>query len=223
MDAGYGIEVDLQQSRDERAMVFHDDGLERLTSESGAVRDRDAADLRRVVLTGSEEKEGIPSFAEVLELIKGRVPLLVELKDQSGDLGPSDGRLEAAVAADLAGYEGDVALMSFNPSQILRLAELLPERPRGLVTCGFKLRHWPELATRRRLRSRLRGIPDYEATGACFVSHRYSDLDRARIADLKEAGARILCWTVRTAEQERAARKLADNITFEGYLPDFPP
>ncbi|VAW04947.1 Glycerophosphoryl diester phosphodiesterase, partial [hydrothermal vent metagenome] len=70
--AGYGIEMDLQLSRDGRAMVFHDYDLRRLTAEQGAIQLRDSADLHETPLIGGEE--GIPTFAEVLELVAGRVP-----------------------------------------------------------------------------------------------------------------------------------------------------
>jgi glycerophosphoryl diester phosphodiesterase len=110
--AGYGIEIDLQPSRDGRAMVFHDYDLGRLTPETGPVRGRDAAELAQIPLRGGEA--GIPDLPEVLTLVAGRVPLLIELKDQHGQMGVTDGVLEAATAEALAGYKGLVALMSFN-------------------------------------------------------------------------------------------------------------
>lgn len=218
MAAGYGIEIDLQLSRDGRAMVFHDYDLRRLTAGQGPVRQRDAEELGRIRLTGGDE--GIPTLADVLDLVGGQVPLLVELKDQHGQMAVTDGVLEAAVAADLTGYTGDVALMSFNPNSVLRLAELAPEVPRGLVTCSYSEKKWPML--RPETRDRLRGIPDYDRTGACFISHAADDLARPRVAELKAAGAKVLCWTVRSPEDEAAARLVADNITFEGYLADIP-
>jgi glycerophosphoryl diester phosphodiesterase len=111
--AGYAIEIDLQLSKDGVAMVFHDEDLDRLTGEHGLVADRTAADLGRIGLKDSTDT--IPSFAEVLALIGGRVPLLVEIKDQTLVMGETDGRLEAAAARDVAGYTGPLAFMSFNP------------------------------------------------------------------------------------------------------------
>ena len=71
-------------------------------------------------------------------------------------------------------------------------------------------------------RARLRDIPEYDATGASFVSHDIDDLNAPRLDTLRALGAAILCWTVRSPESEAGARKRADNITFEGYLPDHP-
>ena len=120
--AGYGIEIDLQLSRDGVAMVFHDETLERLTPRQGWLRDLTAADLSTTPLTGGNE--GIPTFAEILTLVAGRVPLLVELKDQTLRMDDTDGRLEAATAAALQGYGGPVAIMSFNPHCLAHLGDL---------------------------------------------------------------------------------------------------
>ena len=63
----------------------------------------------------------MPTFAEVLDIVAGRVPLLVEVKDQDGAMGPAIGPLEHAAAEALAGYYGPVALMSFNPHSVCLL------------------------------------------------------------------------------------------------------
>ena len=218
MEAGYGIEIDLQLSHDGRAMVFHDYDLRRLTGQNGAIRQRSAQELAEITLTGGDE--GIPTFAEVLELVAGQVPLLVELKDQHGQMGPTDGTLEHAVALDLQGYQGPVALMSFNPNSVVDLAELAPDVARGIVTEDFPAEDWPLL--RAETRAHLAGIPDYNKAGAVFISHSVSDLKNPRVAELKSDGAHVLCWTVRSPEQEREAREVAENITFEGYLAAHP-
>lgn len=217
MNAGYGIEIDLQLSKDGQAMVFHDYMLDRLTHERGPVRGRTAAELGKIVLAGGDE--GIPTFAEVLDLVAGRVPLLVELKDQDGAMGDNLGPLEEASAAALQAYEGPLAFMSFNPNSVARLARLAPDVPRGLVTDGYKAENWALLPEK--TRAHLRDIPDYDRTGACFISHGVNDLTRPRVAEIKATGAPILCWTVRSPEQEAEARRIADNITFEGYLSAF--
>lgn len=218
MKAGYGIEIDLQLSSDGRAMVFHDYDLGRLTGAKGPVQQRSASDLGQIGLKGGDE--GIPTFAEVLEIVGGRVPLLVELKDQHGQMGQGDGRLETAVAHDVAGYGGPLALMSFNPHSVATLRELAPAVPRGLTTCGYRRVNWPLLKSG--VREHLRAIPDFDRAGAGFISHDSKDLDNPRVADLRAEGAAILCWTIRSRQAERDARSRADNITFEGYLPDAP-
>lgn len=216
--AGYGIEIDLQLSRDGQAMVFHDYDLARLTPEKGPIRQRDAADLAQIPLLGGDE--GIPSLSEILALVAGRVPLLIELKDQHGQMGETCGTLETAAAAALAQYQGPVAVMSFNPHMVARMAEIAPDTPRGIVTCAYTSEDWPLLNAQ--TRARLRDIPDYCATASSFVSHDIDDLDAPRLDALRTLGAAILCWTVRSPEAEASARLRADNITFEGYLPSRP-
>ncbi|MBM1555605.1 phosphodiesterase [Sulfitobacter mediterraneus] len=212
IEAGYGIEIDVQLSADGAAMVFHDYALDRLTHDSGAVRLRSAADLKAVPLRGGDE--GIPDLPEVLQLVAGQVPLLIELKDQDGAMGTNLGPLEQATAAALKGYAGPVAVMSFNPNSVAMMRDLLPDVPRGIVTSAYRYGEWP---LSKPTCDHLREIPDYDRTGSCFISHEVDDLDRARVAEIKAQGAMICCWTVRSFEVEQQARQIADNITFEGY------
>lgn len=219
IDKAYAVEIDLQLSSDWQPVVFHDAGLERLTSARGRVRDLSARALSELTLVGGTDR--ISRLSEVLDLVAGRTSVLIELKDQTGNLSESDGRLESATARLLAHYTGEVAVMSFNPDSIRLMAELAPEIPRGLVTCAFDEGDWEQLSIARR--EYLRRITDHDATKSSFASHDATDLDRPRIAELKASGCFILCWTIRSPAEEEQARKIADNITFEGYLPPCPP
>lgn len=211
--SGYGIEIDVQLSKDGCAIVFHDYVLDRLTAERGPVRDKTAAELAEIPLKGGASPlQTLPAF---LELVAGRVPLLIEIKDQDGAMGPDVGPLEQAVCAALQGYDGPVALMSFNPHSVARCAELAPEIPRGLVTDPFRTLDWRKVPAGRR--AELAVIPDYDHLGACFISHNARDLASPHVRKIREKGGHILCWTVRSAVQEKMARRIADNITFEGY------
>lgn len=212
--AGYGIELDVQRSADGEAMVFHDDALTRLTSGTGLIRDHPVAVLAGLTLTGS--RETVPTLADILGLVAGRVPLLIEIKDQDGALGPDVGPLEARVAALLADYAGDAAVMSFNPHAVAALAACAPDRPRGLTTCDFADADWSLPDYRR---AELVGLGDAERVGASFISHDRRDLDNPAVARCRAAGLAILTWTIRSAAEEAAARRVAGNITFEGYRP----
>jgi glycerophosphoryl diester phosphodiesterase len=83
--AGYGIEIDVHLSADGRAVVFHDDTLDRLTHTTGPVGKRTARELSDLVLKGSDER--IPTLSDILDLVDGQVPILIEIKDQSGAIG----------------------------------------------------------------------------------------------------------------------------------------
>ncbi|MCF6304227.1 MAG: phosphodiesterase [Rhodobacteraceae bacterium] len=214
INAGYGIELDLQLSADGAAMVFHDYNMKRLTGTSGPIQAQTRQQLKSQFLNNGEN---IPSLQEILDLVKGQVPLLLELKDQDGALGPDIGRLEQRCADLVRGYQGPIALMSFNPHSIYALAKIAPDVARGLVTDQFNKSDW-QLVPQNRL-TELRDIPDFAKCGAGFISHNHKHLDMPIVAKIKQSGAPVLCWTVKSAKQEIAARKVADNITFEGYLP----
>ncbi len=214
---GYGVEIDIQASSDGEAMVFHDEALNRLTGAPGLVSDHAASTLAEVRLTDSDET--VPTLAEILRVLAGRTPLLIEIKDQTGALGPEVGPLEARVAALLAGYSGPMAVMSFNPHSVAAMAEAAPAVPRGLTSCGFGASDWSLPDYRR---AELAGLPDAGRVSASFVSHDKSDLANPAVARLKAGGLPILTWTVRSRQEEEAARRVADNITFEGYRPMIP-
>ena len=216
--AGYGIELDVQVSRDGQAMVFHDEGLARLTGVAGMVAERDAADLGAIRLLGGDE--AIPTLPEVLALVGGRVPLLIEIKDRHGTLVASDGILEAAVVRALEGSAGPVAIMSFNPGSVAEIARMAPHLPRGITSDPFDPGDWSPLPLA--TCERLRGIPDYDRVGASFISHKAGDLGSARVAALRAQGAGVLCWTIRSAAAEARARRVAHNVTFEGYAAAVP-
>lgn len=213
VEAGYGIEIDLQLSKDGVPMVFHDETLERLTAREGWLCDLTEAELSTVLLKDCDE--GIPTLTEVLDIVAGQVPLLIELKDQTLRMAKTDARLEAATADALASYHGPVAVMSFNPHCIAHMARLAPDVPRGLTTSAYDPADWAPIPPD--TCDQLRPIPDYDRVAASFISHEAADLSRPRIAELAAQGAAILCWTIRSAETEAAARRIAQNITFEGY------
>jgi len=213
VDAGYGIELDVRLSADGEAMVFHDASLERLTSVPGFVRERRRSELELIGLCGSGET--IPALDDVLALVAGRVPVLVEIKKTLDAYMGNGCSLERAVAHAVSSYDGPVAVMSFCPDAVEAFAKAAPDVPRGLTTCSFRSRDWPEL--HEEVLDRLRNVSAYDRLGVTFISHRVTALHHPRVAELKSLGAHVLCWTVRGREEEMKAREVAHNITFEGY------
>lgn len=211
---GYGIELDVQLSSDGQAMVFHDYALDRLTHEKGPVAMRTAAELKAIQLKDTTDR--IPTLSDVLEQIGGQVPVVIEIKDQDGAMGPNVGPLEQAVADCLSTYDGDAAVMSFNPHSMIAFAEMCDTRAIGLVTDRFDDSDWPTVPKARR--AELRDIPDLAACRGSFISHNQGQLDMDVVADLKSKDTQILCWTIRSADAEAHARRIVDNVTFEGYL-----
>ncbi|WP_299363014.1 glycerophosphodiester phosphodiesterase family protein [uncultured Paracoccus sp.] len=213
--AGYAIELDLQPASDGTPLVFHDHDLQRLTGQPGTIStlSMDGAGQRR--LLGSDDT--IPTLQAVLDEIDARVPLLVEIKDQDGQLGPDIGPLPERVALLLADHADHVAVMSFNPHMVAAVHDIAPQLTVGLTTCGFAPDDWPALPAARR--ADLARIADFDGVGASFVSHHHLDLANPAVAALRARGVPVFCWTIRSRDQETAARRHADNITFEGYRP----
>jgi len=214
IERGYGIELDIQMSSDGEAMVFHDYELSRLTAEKGPTRQRTAAELGAMTLA---DGSNIPTLRDVLKQVSGQVGVLVEIKDQDGAMGANIGPLEARVADILNEYRGPVAVMSLNPHAVYHMQRLAPDVPRGLTTCSFSAENWPQLPRGRA--AELIDIPDFEATGSCFISHHFKSLDLPSVNRIRQGGDPVLSWTIKSEEDEHEARRLADNITFEGYLP----
>ena len=132
-------------------------------------------------------------------------------------LGPDTGEFERAVCDVVGGYHGALAVMSFNSFSVGYCAEFLPDVPRGLVTDPFTVEDWPDVPDPRR--KSLAQITDYERVGASFVPHNVADLESDALRWVKDVGAVAFCWTVRSAAVEATARKVVQNVTFEGYLP----
>ncbi|MGB3147861.1 MAG: glycerophosphodiester phosphodiesterase family protein [Paracoccaceae bacterium] len=218
VDAGYGIELDVQKSADHQAMVFHDDDLVRMVGRPELVVSLSAAELGRLRLRDSDDY--IPTLEELLAMVAGRVPVLIELKERLDSMTPTDGRLEKAVARVLDGYQGPVAVMSFNPHIVAELARVAPKVARGLTTEAYDPAENPFLSPE--VCAHLREIPDYDRTHSSFISHQAADLGRPRVSELKAQGADILCWTIRSPEAEAKARQIAVNVTFEGYAAAIP-
>ncbi|REJ61266.1 MAG: phosphodiesterase [Proteobacteria bacterium] len=217
IEHGYAIEIDLQLSADGRAMVFHDDTLDRLTDKHGDVSDYTAAELTQIKVGSGQDV--IEPLEDILRLVDGRVPLLIELKDQSRQLSQTDGRLEQATIDALSLYEGAVAVMSFNPHMIATMAKLSPDLPLGLTTGSFMDPTWGIDAERI---EHLSQIADFDPTRYSFVSHFALELAAPCIQMLKDQGTAIFTWTIRSPEAEAVARQTVDNITFEGYLAAHP-
>lgn len=215
VEAGYGIELDIQMSSDGEAMVFHDYKMDRLTGQDGFLRTRSGQELSLIKLKDSDE--AVPTLAEVLALVDGRAPLLIEIKDQHLALGPVDGRVEKRVADLLASYSGPTVLMSFNPHSVAMCRDHAPAIPRGRVTTDFRVEDWAHIPADRR--AKLAALDDLESLGASFISHQHDVLGDDIVKTVKAAGLPVNCWTIRSREDEAAARRVADNITFEGYRP----
>jgi glycerophosphoryl diester phosphodiesterase len=208
IEAGYGIECDVQISADGEAMVHHDFILGRLTRGNSRLDERSAADLKAIEFFATSDR--MLTLGEMCALVAGRVPMLVELKSEFN----GDERIAMRSAAVLAGYAGPVAAMSFDPALIAAVRRLAPKLARGLVA----MRRDADAPAR--AVSRFRFARQLLAACPQFLAYRVQDLEtftpRATRSLLRRP---VLTWTVRTPAQRVRAAEWADQMIFEGLRP----
>jgi glycerophosphoryl diester phosphodiesterase len=197
---GYGVELDVQLSRDGEAMVFHDYELERLTAGQGPVASRTAAELQAIPLNHCGE--AMPRLPEALAIISGREPLLIELKSPDRRVA----HLCAAVAEALAGYQGPVGVMSFNPEVGAWFARHAPQALRGLVVTE---------SGKRGLRGRIERPLTLWRSKADFLAYDIRDLPSRFAGAARGQGRPVYTWTVRSEADRARASGHADQIIFE--------
>jgi glycerophosphoryl diester phosphodiesterase len=213
LDLGYAIEVDLQISADGHAVVFHDETLNRLTEMSGDVAKLSASELKSVNLRGTDDR--MQTLPELLDQVSGRAPIILELKSRW----TSDTALARCAAEALQQYRGPIAVMSFDPVPIRWLRRHAPGIVRGIVACAFQdADEWQALSAGQRFGLRL--FSHIAQTRPHFVSYDIKGLRSAVPRLLRALSVPLITWTVRTADEADFAAKWADQITFEGFLPE---
>jgi glycerophosphoryl diester phosphodiesterase len=213
IDGNFSIECDIQLTADGEAMVHHDDALGRLTDGSGALLGMTTAQLKAVKFKDTPEQ--MMSLGDLCALVKGRVPLVIEVKSHFD----GDRKLVTRMAEVLASYSGPAVGMSFDPDQVLALREKMPGLARGIVAeRTYDEADWPEATPAQRrgmlhLRHAFRTRPH-------FVAYWVDALPAPapRIAR-NVFGLPLLTWTVRTPAQRERAVRYADQMIFEGFRP----
>ena len=206
---GFGIELDVQLSKDGEVMVFHDYTLIRMTGREGKVCDCTAAELKSLSLNGTDQT--IPTFREVLELVNGRVPLLVELKGE--DLNAS---LCPKTADLLRAYKGDYCIESFNPLLIRAMRKELPDAWYGQLytnVCKDKKKASPLNILLTLMAFNFLARPDFIA-----YNHQYRNHFAVRLTTRFYRAARFV-WTVRQSADMAAALEKGELTIFEHIKP----
>lgn len=127
VEAGYGIELDVQLSRDGWSVVFHDDTLERACGLNKRVGELDLEELQKLRLFGTDQT--IPALSEVLSCVDGQVPLIIELK-----MGPDNKKLCENTWRLLRRYDGDICIESFDPRIVRWFRKKVPGVLRGQLS-----------------------------------------------------------------------------------------
>ncbi|MBQ8909322.1 MAG: glycerophosphodiester phosphodiesterase [Clostridia bacterium] len=206
INAGYAIEIDVRIIADGTVVVFHDEALSRLTDNDGYIKFLNKADLDLLKLKGSEEH--IPTFEEVLKFVDGRVPLLIEIKNND-----KVGALEKAVIELLKDYHGEYAVQSFNPYVLEYFYKHAPNILRGQLAGYFKgekLSFFKKYALKRMLLNNKVSHPD-------FISYEARKLPNMHVRKYKQLP--LIAWTVKSQSEYVKVVKHCDNIIFENFEP----
>lgn len=207
IEKGYAIELDVHLLADNTVVVFHDESLARMTGNDGYLKYLNKNDLKALYLKGS--KEHIPTLKEALDLIDGRVPVLIEIKNKY-----KVGKLEQAVLDDLKGYKGEFAVQSFNPYSLSYFRTHAPNILRGQLSGYFKGEklNWPtKYVLKRMLLNKKVSQPDFIVYESATLPNRFVK---------KYKNLPLLAWPVPSKEEYMRVVKYCDNVIFENFDPE---
>jgi len=210
IDAGYGIELDVQLSSDKVPMVFHDADLMRVCGVEGKIWDYTCQELQQMRLFETEET--IPTLEQVLALIGGQVPILVEYKMDKVDTDVCAYSHEL-----LKDYDGAYAIQSFHPFALFWYRQNAKDVPRGILAKNF--------IRDKKAKGEETGIVDFLTTNLMlnvvgypdFVAYGWQDADYFALKLTRLMGAKTSTWTLKDPANYEAVKGEFDLYTFEGF------
>ena len=204
IENNFAIEIDIHRLKTGEFVIFHDQDMKRLTGSDSNILNISADELKSFKLWDGQQ---IPLLTDVLTLVNGQVPLLIELK-------PEDGFFKKDLPAlfeilDKYNHPEMVAIQSFNPFIIKAVKKMKPTIPAGILA-SYKLKH-------------IKGIKNYVArslllfnyTKADFVSYDINFLPNKYVAQKRKKGIPVFAWVIKNNEKLELAKTVSDNIIFE--------
>ncbi|MBR5302468.1 MAG: glycerophosphodiester phosphodiesterase [Clostridia bacterium] len=209
VENGYGIEFDVQLTRDRIPVVFHDASLKRVCGAEGNVRDYTYEELQQFPLLASEER--IPRFADVLDAVGGRVPLIIEIKIHEDPA-------EVCAKADelIRAYKGPYCIESFDPRAVAWYKKNRPEVIRGQLSANFNMASRREKPAEKLVHHLLTNViarPDFIA----YDHHSKDNFSRVLLRKLFRTLS--VAWTLKSQQELDAARNDFDLFIFEQFIP----
>lgn len=205
--SGFAIELDVHQLADGNIVVFHDENTLRMTGVDLPIAGCDSNRVRNMRLAGGDQR--IPLLDEVMDLVRGEVPLLIELKNTG-----SPGNPEKVLLGKIRAYEGICAVQSFNPRSLRWFRVAAPDLPRGQLSGRLD-----DLGLPPHKRLPVRYLFTNHFCHPLFIGYDVTCLPTRRTTTLRNRGMPLLGWTVRSVEEYRRVMPLVDNIIFEGFDP----
>lgn len=201
------FEFDVQLTSDGHAVVLHDANLSRTTGENMLVSNCEWAFIRRLRLKSNGQR--IPTLDDVLELVNGSVPIVIDARKWKINL---DSRLEQVIADRIAKYHGPIAIQSFDPLAVLRFRKLVRNHPIGQISGALHSARPLMRMIGKTMATNFLNKPD-------FISYELSQLPSVFVDFWHRRGGPLLAFTAHSDNEERHALSLADNIFFSGYFP----
>jgi len=202
----YMIELDVQVIKDHRVIVFHDDNLKRMCDEKKDVTEL-GDDYKIYELLGT--KQIIPLLDEVLQLVNGTVPLLIDIKSNFAFK-----KSNMVILNTLLGYTGHVAILSFNPWVLRWFAIHAPTIPRGQLASKFT-----GVKLNVMLKFLLRNFAFNFLAKPHFIGYDVKDLPARPVERQRKRGKIVLGWGVDSMEAAEKYAAFCDNIIFENFIP----
>lgn len=205
VEHGFGIEFDVHITADDKLAVFHDDTLDRMCGISGRVTDKTLAELNALSLKGSAHT--IPTLDEVLSIVDGKVPLIIEVKSNK-----RNARLCELLWERLQRYDGPYCVESFDPRVVAWFRRHAPQVIRGQLAFGKgKKRTLVDLLIPTLLQN-VAGRPD-------FVAYDASHDRTLAMAMMRLIRPTLVCWTIHTQQDMDRNRGRYDLQIFDGFVP----
>ena len=212
-DAGYGIELDVHLTADGCLVVHHDDSLKRMCGKDVKIGASTAAEVCACRLKDTDEH--VPTFDEVLEVVGGRIPMIVELKTEN-----NVDALCRAVHDRMRRYDGVWCMESFDPRAVRWFRRHASEIIRGqLANGGSVLKAKPgkrlDLFVLKSQLGNALGRPD-------FIAYQASSDNNLPMKLVRHMRPLLVCWTIRSQEMMDRQRTRYDIQIFEGFIPREP-
>jgi glycerophosphoryl diester phosphodiesterase len=206
-EASYPCELDVQLTDSGELIVLHDFDLSRATGRTGRTATLTAEDLPDTRLFGTDQR--VPTLAQVLDCVRGRIPLQVEIKRAPGN---DPKALATAVIAALRKSDEEHAISSFDPFVVYQLRAAKSPYAVGQISGLLESEPLPRRLLGRYMAGNFVTRPD-------FISYELAGLPSRVVQVARRSGVPVITWGVKSREDEARARKHADNIIFDGYLP----
>ena len=206
--AGLPIELDIRILGDGTVVVFHDKDLKRIANDPRRVSNLGKTDLAKISLLGTAER--LPTLAETLDLVAGRVPLLIEIKNEHHHAGA----LEQKLYQQIKNYHGDFAVISFNPISLAWFARRHPQILRGQTSSHLPVLRLDYLAP---VHAGLKHLAFNSLSQPHFIIYNHRGLTMRAPRRARRLGMQVLAYTIRSEAERVEALKYCDNIIFEGF------